>query len=184
MAKMLMNSTYGRFGMDPIFEVHDIVSPLESETLIDGNRDANVIPLPGSGNVIVSYKRGGTEDFNISDVSVGISAAIAAYGRIVMSHYLVKYEDHIVCMDTDGFKATCDLDPKEVDDTRLGMMKYEYTFKTMVSPGSKMYGGLLEIPYKGNNEIVKVKGVKKAISYYNLSTLLYKDNPIKVLQEI
>lgn len=64
------------------------------------------------------------------------------------------------------------------------MMKYEYCFSVMVSPGAKMYGGLLKVPYKGLDEIVKIKGVKKPISYYHLSRILYKDNPVKVVQEI
>ena len=184
MAKMLMNSTYGRFGMSPIFERHEIVTPLESESLLEREGNGNVIPLPGSGNVLVSIKEDETEDLNISDVSVGISAAISSYGRIYMSHYLIKYQDHIVCVDTDGFKATCKIDQKEVNDTVLGMMKYEYTFKTMVSPGAKMYGGILDFPYKGVNEIVKIKGVKNPISYIKLFSLLYKNNPIKVMQEV
>lgn len=183
-AKMIMNSTYGRFGMSPLMEKHEITTPLESEKILDKNNDANIVSLPGSGNVIVSYKSGSSEELEYVGVSVSVSAAIASYARIVMSHYLVKYSDHLICCDTDGIKVSCDLDSKEVDDTKLGMMKYEYTFTAMVSPGAKMYGGILKTPYKGLNEIVKVKGVKKPISYYNLTKLLYKNMPIKVLQEI
>jgi hypothetical protein len=179
-----MNSTYGRFGMSPIFERHEIVSASDSEDIINDNKDVDVQPLPSSGNVIVSYSPNDEEDFKLKDLSVAISAAIAAYARIEMSYYLVKYEDYIICCDTDGIKVTFDLDSKEIDDGKLGMMKYEYCFSVMVSPGAKMYGGLLKVPYKGLDEIVKIKGVKKPISYYHLSRILYKDNPVKVVQEI
>lgn len=183
-AKLLMNSLYGRFGMDPSLEEHKIVSPLESEKVINENINVNVINL-SSGNVLLSYTPGDlTEELKISDVSVGISAAIASYARIVMSHYLIKYEDSIICCDTDGIKLSCQLDPTEIHHNQLGKMKYEYTFKWMVSPGAKVYGGILKNPYKGVDEIVKVKGLTKPISSHKLSTILYKDNPLKIHQEI
>lgn len=182
-AKLLMNSLYGRFGMDPNLEEHKIVSPQESEKIINENSNVNVVNLD-SGNVLVSYTPGGMiEELKISDVSVGISAAIASYARIVMSHYLIKYENSIICCDTDGIKLSCELDPTEIHHNQLGKMKYEYTFKCMVSPGAKVYGGVLKNRYKGLDEIVKIKGVSQPISYYQLSTILYKDNPLKIEQE-
>lgn len=183
---MIMNSLYGRFGMDPSFLKYKICTPAESEHIIENNSDCDVIPLIHGGKVLVSYKcdESNSEPLQVVDVSVAISAAIAAYARVVMSHYLVKYEHHILCCDTDGIKVSCDIDPAEIDDKKLGMMKYEYTFTSMVSPGSKMYGGILKEPYKGLDEIVKVKGLKSPMSYYQLSTTLYINNPIKIEQEI
>lgn len=181
-AKLLMNSLYGRFGMDPINEVTSIVSQEESEKLAiekDG-----VLPIPLlSGNVLVKYESVVSENSKESNVSVPISAAIASYSRIMMSYYLVKYADNIYAIDTDGIKLDCHLHPDEVHNKDLGKMKYEYTFKEAVFPLPKVYGGILENPYKGKTEIVKIKGVKIKTSYDFLKSVLFEGSSLVISQE-
>lgn len=101
-----------------------------------------------------------------------------------MSHYLNKYRNNIYAVDTDGIKVDCMLSPSEMDNKELGKMKFEYTLKEGVFPAPKVYGGLLEKPYKKyKTELTKVKGLKNPISYFELKRVLNKDNPLKIMQE-
>jgi hypothetical protein len=84
-----MNSLYGRFGLNPEERETELVSSEESEAIIANEKQVTVVPLL-SGSVIISYDKD-TEDINIDNISVPISAAISAYSRNVMSHYLMKY---------------------------------------------------------------------------------------------
>ncbi|OLD85472.1 MAG: hypothetical protein AUG81_12640 [Verrucomicrobia bacterium 13_1_20CM_4_54_11] len=101
-----------------------------------------------------------------------------------MYHYLIKYGNNILAIDTDGIKVDCQIDPTEIDSKELGKMKYEYTFIEAVFPAPKVYGGILEKPYKQyEKELVKVKGLKNPISYGWLKTILNKDRLLPIPQE-
>jgi hypothetical protein len=119
-AKLLMNSLYGRFGMNPDNEVTKILSHKKSEKIIMEKNAVDIIPLLDSDNVIVKYKTTSDESSRDVNVSVIISAAISAYSRMIMSDYLVKYADNMYSIDTDGIKLDCELHPDEVDDKKLG----------------------------------------------------------------
>jgi hypothetical protein len=124
------------------------------------------------------------EEINITNISIPISSAIAAYSRIEMSHYLNKYSNNIYAVDTDGIKVDCQLSTSEMHNKELGKMKFEYTFTEAVFPAPKVYGGMLEKPYKKHTtELTKIKGLKNPISYLELKTVLNKNNPLKIMQE-
>jgi hypothetical protein len=181
-AKLLMNALYGRFGLNPEERENEIVSSDESEFLIANKKQVKIIPLL-SGNVIVSYEKD-TDEIKIDNISVPISAAISAYSRNVMTHYLMKYSDDIYSIDTDGIKIFGKLSDDEVDNKKLGKMKYEYEFYEGVFPAPKIYGGLLTKPYKkSEKELVKVKGLKNVLEYSELKALLKKDVVLKKPQE-
>lgn len=182
-AKLLMNALYGRFGMDPIFRETIITSPIESEEIMLKYSNVTSVALR-SGNVMLTYDKINNEDLGRLNISVGISAAIAAYSRIEMTHFLTKYRDNIYAVDTDGIKVDRKLCPSEIDSKKLGKMKYEYTFKEAVFPAPKVYGGILEKPYKSyQKEMTKVKGLKSAIKYSELKTILNKDKALIFMQE-
>lgn len=182
-AKLLMNSLYGRFGMNPISQENRIVSAVESERIIMERKNVNVLPLL-SGNCLISYDKLEEDELDTANISVIISSAIASYSRIQMSYFMNKYQNNLYAIDTDGIKVDCKLDSSEVDNKQLGKMKYEYTFKEAVFIAPKVYGGLLERPYKKyKTEVTKVKGLKNQISYRGLKTVLNKNNPLKVKQE-
>ena len=169
-AKLLMNALYGRFGLNPEARECVIVSHEESEKILAEERNVLTIPLL-SGKVLVSYDQK-DEDINISDISIPISSAIAAYSRIEMSKYIRKYDKNLYYIDTDGIKVDCELDNSEIDSKELGKMKYEFTFKEAVFPGLKVYGGILLKAYKKFLDwMVKVKGLKVDISYYHLNSM-------------
>lgn len=182
-AKLLMNALYGRFGLNPVATETRIVSPDISEKILEARKNVSVIPLL-SGSVITTYDKTNDDEVDITNISIPISSAIAAYSRIEMSHFLTKYKNNIYAVDTDGIKVDCMLSPSEIDNKELGKMKYEYTFKEAVFPAPKVYGGLLEKPYKKyKNELTKVKGLKSSISYAELKSVLNKGKALKFLQE-
>jgi hypothetical protein len=169
-AKLLMNALYGRFGLNPEARECVIVSHEESEKILAEERNVLTVPLL-SGKVLVSYDQK-DEDINISEISIPISSAIAAYSRIEMSKYIRKYDKNLYYIDTDGIKVDCELENSEIDSKELGKMKYEFTFKEAVFPGLKVYGGILIERYKKFIDwMVKVKGLKVDISYYHLNSM-------------
>jgi hypothetical protein len=170
--------------MNPIVEESLIVSSEVSEQILMERRGVKVIPLL-SGKVFLSYLRfdEDNEEVDISNISIIISSAIASYSRIQMSYYMNKYQDNLYAMDTDGIKVDCKLDDSEIDEKELGKMKYEYTFKEAVFVAPKVYGGILEKPYKNKTELTKVKGLKNHISYLELKSVLNRNHPIKLMQE-
>jgi hypothetical protein len=141
-----MNALYGRFALNPESRECVIVSHEESERICAEERNVLVVPLL-SGKVLVSYDLK-DEDINISNISIPISSAIAAYSRVEMSKYIRKYDKNLYYIDTDGIKVDCELDSSEIDSKELGKMKYEFTFKEAVFPGLKVYGGILLKAYK------------------------------------
>lgn len=158
-AKLLMNALYGRFGLNPEYNIVKIVTSEESENIISNENVINVIPLL-SGNVMIIYESD-SDSLQINNISVTISSAIAAYSRMTMSYYMHKYNEFIYSIDTDGIKLSTHLDNDEIDNKKLGKMKYEFSFFEAVFPAPKVYGGILKQPYKKyNKELVKVKGLK------------------------
>uniref|UniRef100_P22374 Probable DNA polymerase n=1 Tax=Ascobolus immersus TaxID=5191 RepID=DPOM_ASCIM len=171
-AKLLMNSLYGRFGMDPITIKYSVLTPEESEEKLKNSSCIEATTLP-SGNVLFKENKPLGEFSNLN-TSVPISAAIAAYSRMIMSEYLIKYADNLYAVDTDGIKVDTEIDKKYVSDKELGLMKHEYTFKEAVFVAPKVYGGLFDKPYKNKVEIVKVKGLKEPIQYSDLKDVYIK----------
>jgi hypothetical protein len=177
-SKLLLNSLYGRFGMSPINHYSVIVDIDEVEKF---NNDDTIITCDTvylGDKAWVSYTKLSDDDGDneITNISVGISAAITAWSRIHMSDYIMKYSDYICYIDTDGIKIMCSIDPKDIG-TELGKMKFEGEFKEAVFIAPKLYGGIT----LQNDMIIKIKGVKNPIPYEVLLTLLSKKN-IKILQ--
>lgn len=167
-SKLLQNSLYGRFGMSPDLEKNEFMISSDFSKILKSGSKCITDFIDLGNKILVSYQDDqGEHDPN---VSIGIAAAIASWSRIQMTHYIMKYGDSICYIDTDGIKTTSSIDPSEIG-TKLGMMKYEGTFKEAVFIAPKVYGGISE-----NLEMtVKVKGLKNAISYWKLKLLLYMD---------
>lgn len=181
-AKMLMNSLYGRFGLNPEERESLIVSDEDYEDILFNKKQVKQIPLL-SGKVLVSYEKD-TDEINLNNISISVSAAISAYSRNVMNKFLMKYSQNIYSIDTDGIKIDCELDSNEVDKKELGKMKFEYELVEGVFPAPKIYGGILTKAYKKyEKEIVKVKGLKEILPYQELKQLLKKDEVLEKHQE-
>lgn len=133
--KFILNSLYGRFGMDPIKEIHIILKGAKNieNFIIDNNvTDSECL---GEHVELVSYiptdksKIISLDNENIlskSNISLPISSSISAYARIKMSDIKHKYADNLYYSDTDSVDLDINLDTKYVSN-ELGDFKHEYT---------------------------------------------------------
>lgn len=175
-SKILLNSLYGRFGMSPYLNTYQIVNERELNELIK-NDSVFITDFHEFGEKFgVSIRDLKIDHFSIHNVSIPVAAAISAWSRIEMTEYVMKNSDNICCIDTDGIKITSELPSYQVG-KELGKMKLEDKFieATFIAP--KVYGGITT-DYK---MIIKVKGLKEPISYWELKQLLYLDN-LKISQ--
>lgn len=173
-AKLLMNTLYGRFGLGPDGVAHIIISGDEVDDFILNHENPVLTHLP-SGYCIASYNIPISESMNLNSF-VGISSAIAAYGRIEMSHILVNYSDQIYSIDTDGIKMSGSIDPSLVSPLKLGALKKEYELEAAVFLAPKCFAGKFKGEYKNNEEICKIKGYTEPLSFAEMKDLLVKDS--------
>lgn len=197
-SKLLMNSLYGRFGMDPLFENHSIINLDELDEYFDKYeikdiKELNAFSTTGEGNkLLISYlfkDYQNTSDTNNSqdnsdkktsnlvnlersinkNVSISIASAITAYARIFMSQFKNNPNYKIYYTDTDSLYTDKPLDPSLIGN-KLGQFKLENVFDQAVFLAPKVYGGITE---KGE-EITKIKGYKNKISFNDLKSLLIR----------
>jgi len=181
-AKILLNSLYGRFGMDDNFvniEViqKDYYSDFENKYLdqIDEKIDLG-------DYMVVFYK---TELINedkesTHNVSIGIAAAITAYSRIHMSQFKNNPKINLYYTDTDSIYTDSDIDPTFISETVLGKLKLENICKKAIFLTPKVY--CLETI---NGDIIhKVKGLSHDINLNlnDFESLLYKDSILQNLK--
>lgn len=169
-SKILLNSLYGRFGMSPYLDTYKLIN--EDEFLELLKKDSIIIKdFDEFGDKFgVSFRDLKLDKLSMHNVSVPIAAAISAWSRVEMCDYVVKNSDNICCIDTDGIKVTCDLPAHQVG-SDLGLMKLEDEFQEATFIAPKVYGGIT----KEHKMVIKVKGLKEPLSYWQLKTLLYGD---------
>jgi len=189
-AKILMNSLYGRFGMDDnfsTFEIFDQPSYIKYE-----NRFKEFIKnVTNLGNhylveIFNKNKTLNTELDNaneIHNVNIAIASAITAYARIVMSQLKNRRDIIIYYSDTDSIIVNKPLDDIFVSQTELGKFKLEHVAKRGVFIAPKVYALELE----NGETIIKIKGLIKNslnnITFDMLFSLLNKDKFVELEQE-
>lgn len=189
-SKMLLNSLYGRLGMNPEMERHKIVDDVEAFEL--ENSDEVIItdltPLENE-KVWLSYIKDNSKSDTSSDfvnISVPIALAITAYARMHMSQFKTMSDVEIAYSDTDSIDLNKRLDSKYVGNA-LGLMKLEAIFDEAVYVAPKVYGGVMSEKLSNGetkvSELVKTKGFKEKLSYAELKSLLYKDSVLKLNQD-
>jgi DNA polymerase type B, organellar and viral len=167
-AKILLNSLYGRFGMTEINIKYEIVSKEEFELI---NLDEILDIVEFDDKFLIGLKSESIEDN--SNISIGVAAAITAYARIHMSQFKNNPNLKLYYTDTDSIYTDSELDPYLIDDKILGKLKLEYVVKEAIFLGPKSY--CLKI----NNDklITKVKGFKNTenLTFEDFKDLLVKD---------
>ena len=182
-SKLLLNSLYGRFGMDPEKENHEIIEESESLEFYNNKSVRNVMSFE-NGKELISYlekHNNEIEKDKATNISVAISSAVTAYSRIHMSNF--KNLDNITLYYTDT--DSVDFDKPLSEDLigkQLGKLKLENVFKEAVYLAPKVYGALI-IKNKKYKEYVRVKGLKNPVMYKELLPLLNKDYKISVKNE-
>lgn len=179
-SKLVLNSLYGRLGMNPEIENHKIVNSQQALSIYAKYRVQNSINLQ-NGKELISF----FDDFNTSDfkkvnlnISIPISLVVTASARIHMSQFKNLKDTNLYYTDTDSIDIDRPLSDSFVSDTELGKMKLEHEFKEVVFLAPKVYGGITS-----TYEYTKVKGLKNAVNYVDLLPLLHKDKKLEVNQE-
>lgn len=150
--KILMNSTYGRFGIDQEKETCEIL-PLNKDLLNDP--DVIVVDDP----VFPYMKRNVLKTMKF-DRNVVLSAKITALARLELTKWIHKLIDSGVSVyycDTDSIVCQ-ESDILPFDDKLLGAFKKEHAFRWFQGLGNKEYVGAIS----DSEFIVKAKGVHNA----------------------
>ena len=133
-AKILLNSLYGRFGMSEINIKYEIIlkkdlEKIELENLID--------QIEFEDYYLIGLKVETIEDN--SNISIGIAAAITAYARIFMTQFKNNPKINLYYTDTDSIYTDSELDSYLIDSKILGKLKLEYIVDEAVFLGPKSY---------------------------------------------
>nr|YP_010384620.1 DNA polymerase [Russula rosea]UHA57019.1 DNA polymerase [Russula rosea] len=180
-AKILLNSLYGRFGMDDNFAsitvIHkDYLGDFENKYL-----EYILEKIELNEYVLIRYKSDDeTEDIGTHNVSISIAAAITAYSRIHMSQFKNNPKINLYYSDTDSAYTDSELPDELISDTILGKLKLENICNKAIFLAPKVY--CLETE-EGKN-FYKVKGLKHEIvlTMKDYENLLYKNALIKKTQ--
>jgi hypothetical protein len=122
-AKLLMNSLYGRFGMDNEFENHVIVHNNKLEKYTNKYNVSDWTPLD-TQKVLISYideeelEQKQLDNYSTTNVSIAIASAITAYARIHMSQFKNSEEYNLYYSDTDSIVID-----KPLPDYQVGQYK-------------------------------------------------------------
>lgn len=186
-AKLVLNSLYGKFGAQEYTENTKIMTSMETDTLFTTHDISSIEPLLGDGDkelvtydiipnrekcdkVGVSYEKLllelDTHGYKNNYISIAIASAVTAYARIHMNR-LKRLPGITVCYtDTDSLVTTTPLDPEYVGKD-IGLMKLETEIREGIFIAPKVYY------IEGTDKNVsKTKGV---------GNLLAKDDFLKLL---
>ena len=194
-AKLLMNSLYGKFGMNTeITKVEILDNDPEIINKYLDKLNTNILDTIYLENkIVLIYKTNKftpadindvfhDDIFHAFDVNIAIASAISAYARIKMSYFKNNPNFKLYNSDTDNIVINKPL-PNDLIGEGLGLMKLEHVITKAVFLAPKVYG-LLE---ENGNEIIKAKGLKKStiksIKVSDLEKLLIKDSSIIFNQE-
>lgn len=181
LAKILLNSLYGRFGMDDNFDninvIHKNYYPDFENKYLDFITDK--IEL---GDYWIVFYKGEETNENIvtHNVSIGIAAAITAYSRIHMSYFKNNPKINLYYTDTDSIYTDSDIDESLIDDKILGKLKLEHICDKAIFLTPKVYCLVTE----NGVTIYKVKGLTHEVklNYEDFDNLLNKNVLIEKTQ--
>nr|YP_010691073.1 DNA polymerase [Phellinus igniarius]WBU93174.1 DNA polymerase [Phellinus igniarius] len=176
-AKLLLNSLSGRFGMAPKMLSHIVLSEDQLSDFVHKiGLDNLVDQVKLENNIIVSYW---LDNPTSSKTNIAIAASITANARVHMCILKNNPKFEIYYTDTDSGFLDQPLPAHLVDDKKLGLFKLERVLSKFIALSPKVYGG---IDLDGT-EFTKVKGLKTKVTVSQLEELLIKDNLTKVEQE-
>jgi len=170
-AKLMANSLYGRFALNPILENHKFCSWEEFKTLSETCNIIEEMDL-GEDSMFTSYTSKNESLESSIKTSISIASAVTAYARVHMSFFKNNPDFELYYTDTDSAYINKPL-PDHMVGSGLGQMKLEYIFTDCVFLGAKIYAGITT----NGKYICKIKGFKdaKSISLEDMKSLLRKD---------
>jgi len=199
-AKLLMNSLYGKFGMNShsstvdiynlsteanLLQFHDLLEKLgktvQDYTMFkDSNNQDHVIIV--RDNLDRYSHTDEIDNYHSVDVNIAIAAAITAGGRVWMSLLKNSNKFNLYYSDTDSGIVDRPLRALMVGDG-LGQFKLEYTIQRAVFLAPKVYAFVTT----GGEEIIKVKGIRhdalSGLHVQDLENLLVRDSSKEFTQD-
>jgi DNA polymerase type B, organellar and viral len=178
-AKILLNSLYGRFGMDDNFAninvIHKDYYPDFENKYLDNIIDK--IELGEYWLVFYNTIDDSTEDIGTHNVSISIAAAITAWARVHMTIFKNNPKINLYYTDTDSAYTDSDIDQSLICNKTLGKLKFESKSVEAIFLGPKMY--CLNIIDQGLK--YKIKGLKSTakLNLDDFKNLLIKNFDIK-----
>ena len=180
-AKILLNSLYGRFGMDDNFEninvIHkDYFADFENKYF---DNISDKIKL-GEYWLVFFKSEEVNEDIGTHNVSISIAAAITAYARIHMSQFKNNPKINLYYTDTDSIYTDSEIDDSLIDSKKLGLLKLENISKKAIFLTPKVYC----LKTIEDELIYKVKGLTHEVdlTFEDFEKLLTKDVLIEKTQ--
>lgn len=181
-SKLLLNSLYGRFAINPNLCQHKII---EDSLVIEYFKDEkyiveDIIPLSNDRVLIrfvedVFKRKDIIANYKTMKSNISIAAAVTAGARTFMQPFITEYNAYYT--DTDSIYTDQYL-PEEYIGNKLGQFKLEHQFDEAVFLCPKVYGGI-----NSEYELTKVKGLKNPVKFNDLKNLLSKDNVLEVDNE-
>ena len=173
-AKIIMNSLYGRFGMDDQFTITQIVAKDDYDNFEKHNLKFinDVLPLTDSYmvNTTVDHTKTDLDSQNEThNINIAIASAVTSYARIVMSQFKNNPKIKLFYTDTDSIYTNLnpeqmnELVPGIVNEKELGKLKLETVSTKAIFISPKCY----YLSTEDNQQIFKIKGLTKS----GLSTL-------------
>ena len=187
--KLLLNSLYGRFGMDDQFTSTKIIS--KTSYLEFENKYKEVISeiIDLGDNYLIQFKNLQIEIKSLLDsnrethnVNIAIASAVTAYARIHMSQFKNNPNlPRLLYSDTDSAYFDGPLPDSFISNTILGALKLEGIYDNAVFLAPKVYA-----LQNQDGTITKIKGLSKEaiinnnITLESLEALLIKDSNIQI----
>lgn len=185
-AKIILNSLYGRFGMNDNFNDIQIIDPIDLPNIEETYKYLIVDIVDIGDKVLIETEQNDYQAENQLEqhnVNIAISSAITGYARIHMSQFKNNNDYKLFYSDTDSIYINNELNSDLVSNTVLGKMKLEYICNKGIFLAPKVYG---VITTEGNT-IIKVKGLTKNVidkmNITELETLLTKDSKLEYNQD-
>ena len=193
-AKLLMNSLYGKFGMKPeftsvsVFDQTDEEDKAITEEILEYNGESIQDHITVGNHLIMvktnvpGYTHDESEDlYHGLDVSIAVAATITSGARILMSKVKNQSDFDLYYTDTDSIIINKPL-PSTLVGSALGQFKLEYEIKEAVFLAPKVYG----FRTTDDKSIIKIKGVSSEamsnLSVADLAKLLVKDSTLMIKQ--
>jgi hypothetical protein len=198
-AKLMMNSLYGKFGMRSEFtrvEIYEINTESDKVAFKDLLKiwgttikdfvllESHLIIVRDSTLDLRNNPDQEIDPFHGIETNIAIASAITAGARAYMSLFKNNSKFHLYYSDTDSIFIDGEL-PESLIGKGLGQLKLEYTVKKAVFLAPKVYALITE----DGQEIVKVKGITsqalidQEINFDTIANLLIQDSTREFTQE-
>jgi len=180
-AKLLLNSLYGRFGMDDNFSEWNVIDKDLLDSFLDKMDVLDIIDLDNKLLIQFKSKDNIDNDLVAHNTNIAIASAITAYSRIHMSQF--KNNNYkLFYSDTDSIYINKPLKDSYISSTELGKLKLEAVANKAIFLSSKVYALQTDKDY-----ISKVKGLHsdKTLKIVNNSIEIVDNSvPMKVFDNL